>query len=344
MFRYQDHDNYYRFSWSAERKERRLEKRVGGVFQVLARDTATYTTGRSYSLQITARRSSLGVAIDGKTIFSVSDNTFQRGSIALYSNSNSGSYFSDIHVQDLQSGNTLASDDFNDGDHVGWTIIDEGTSGGRSRWVVSNGALVQSSNIAGTALGTYALYTGGSWTDYRMTLKMRSGDNDRLGVLFRFKDSDNHYRFLWNQQDGGRRLLKKVDGNFQVLAQDAVPYVSNRTYGIEIVAQGKTLKVNVDGRAVFAVSDSSFSAGSVALYTSNNRGSQFDDVLVEDLKTKAVLLDEDFRDSKLTGWNAFDEPGTTYGPSKWSAAGGVLTQTSNIGSDATGYPGTFLLY
>jgi Domain of Unknown Function (DUF1080) len=344
MFRYQNHDNYYRFSWSAEDRERRLEKRVDGMFHLLARDTATYSAGRSYALQITARGSSLVVAIDGRTIFSVPDNTFRRGTMALYSNSNSGTYFDNIHVQDLQSGNTLASDDFSDGNHIGWTIIDEGTTGGPSRWAVRDGALAQSSNIAGSALGTYALYTSGSWTDYRMTLTMRSSDNDRLGVLFRFKDNNNHYRFLWNNQDGGRRLLKKVNGAFQVLAQDAVPYAVNRTYRIEIIAQGKTLRVNVDGRAVFAVADSSFSAGSVALYTSNNQSSHFDDVLVEDLKTKTVLIDEDFGSSNLTGWHAFDEPGTREGPSKWSVARGVLTQVSNIGSDATGFPGTFLLY
>jgi hypothetical protein len=173
---------------------------------------------------------------------------------------------------------------------------------------------------------------------------MRSSDNDRLGILFRFQDSNNHYRFLWNKEGGGRRLFKKVNGVFQVLAQDAVPYTTNQLYGVEIVAQGNTLKVNIDGQAVFVVTDSTFNAGSVALYTSNNQSSHFDDVFVEDLKTKAVLLAEDFGDSNLTGWNAFDEPGTTQGPSKWSVAGGILTQTSNIGSDVTGFPGTFLLY
>jgi hypothetical protein len=347
MFRYQDADNYYRFSWSAENKDRRLEKRVGGVFRALAQDNAAYTKGQSYDLQITADGSSLVVAIDGKTIFSVTDTSLLQGTIALYSYRNSGSYFDNIHVQDL-TGNTLASDDFKDAGHVGWTIIDEGDGSTSSKWMMNQGALVQSSNIGSDnddeKLGTYALYTRGSWTDYRMTLKMRSSDNDRVGVLFRFKDNNNHYRFLWNNENGGRRLLKKVNGKFETLAQDAVPYVSNRTYNLEIVAQGKTLKINVDGRAVFAVTDSSFGTGSVALYTSNNQGGQFDDVFVEDLKTKAVLLDYDFSSSKLTGWSAFDEPGAAQGPSKWSVASGMLIQTSNIGSDATGFPGTFFLY
>jgi hypothetical protein len=95
---------------------------------------------------------------------------------------------------------------------------------------------------------------------------------------------------------------------------------------------------------VFSVTDSTFSAGSVALYASNNQGSHFDDVFVEDLKSRTALLDDDFADGRLTGWNAFDEPGTTHGPSKWSVVDGAVVQSSNIGSDVTGFPGTFLLY
>jgi hypothetical protein len=344
MFRYQDANNYYRFTWFTEGKMRRLEKRVDGVFQVLAQDREVYKPGQTYAVQITARGSALTVAVDGKTVFSVTDASFDRGTIALFSYYNAGSYFDDIHVQDVNTGNTLAADDFNDGKHVGWTIIDDGTDGGPSNWAVSNGALAQSSNIGGDTVGTYALYTGGSWTDYRVSVKMRSTDDDRLGVLFRFKDSNNHYRFLWNKDSPGRRLLKKLNGAFEVLAQDAVAYTSNQTYTVEIIAQGNSLKVNIDGKAVFAVADSSFGAGSIALYSSHNQGSYFDDVLVEDLKSKTVLVDADFDDNKLTGWKAFDEPGTSAGPSKWSIVNGVLVQSSNIGSDAAGFPGTFLLY
>ena len=190
MFRYQDPDNFYRFSWSAEGKERRLEKRVNGVFHVLASDSAVYSQGRSYVLQISARGSSLTVAVDGNRIFSVTDTSITRGTIGLYSYRNSGSYFDNVHVQDLQTGATLAADDFTNGGHVGWTIIDKG-EGVASNWSTSQGMLAQTSNIGaendGGKLGTYALYTGGSWADYRMTLKMRSSDNDRLGVLFRFQ-------------------------------------------------------------------------------------------------------------------------------------------------------------
>ena len=344
MFRYQDPNNYYRFSWNAQAKTRRLEKKVNGVFHVLAQDAAVYNIWQRYPLQITARGSVLTVAVGGSTIFSVNDSSFSRGTIGLFSASNSRSYFDNIDARDLDTGNVLVADDFDDGDYVGWTVTDEVTENGPSQWSVRNGALVQTANIGKNGIGTYALYTGGTWSDYRMTFKMRTGDNDRIGFLFRFKDNSNHYRFVWEAENPGRTLFKQTNGVYTVLAQDTVPYNINQTYNIELIVQANSLKINIDGRAVFAVSDSTFSSGSVALYTSRNTSSSFDDVLVEDLKSKAVLLDDDFSGPNLTGWKAFDEPGTVSGPSQWRAVNGAVVQSSNIGSDATGFPGTFLLY
>jgi Domain of Unknown Function (DUF1080) len=347
MFRYQDSENYYRFSWHAEAKYRRLEKRVGGVVEVLAQDTAAYTKGKTYTLQIIAQGSSLKVLIDGKAILSVVDTSFSDGTIALYSFINAGSYFDDIMVEDLTTGKILLSDNFNDGDHVGWTIVDEGDLYGSSNWSAATGALVQSSNIgsanAGGA-GSYALFTRGSWQDYRVALKMRSADNDPIGVIFRFQDSDNYYRFSWDRETAGRRLVKQEKGVFKVIAKDSVPYIPGRNYQVEVIAQGSSLKVNVDGKLAFSVTDQSFKTGTIALYSSHNKGSVFDDVLVEELPTKAVLLRDNFNDGNFTAWSVFDDAGTSWGPSAWSVVKGELVQNTNIGSNAPGNVGTFILY
>jgi hypothetical protein len=199
---------------------------------------------------------------------------------------------------------------------------------------------VQSSNIS----GTFALYTTRSWTDYRVTLKMRSDDDDSIGVMFRYQDNNNYCRFSWDKQRFSRRLVKLVNGVLTVLAEDAVPYVPGQTYLLEIVAQGTTLEVRIDGNLIFPVTDSSFDSGTIALYSWYNQGSTFDDILVEDLATSAVLLSEDFNDGILTGWTIVDGKGTTQGPSVWSAQSGALVQSSNIGSDTPAALGTFALY
>ncbi|MGA7979804.1 MAG: hypothetical protein WCA32_06195 [Chromatiaceae bacterium] len=47
--------------------------------------------------------------------------------------------------------------------------------------------------------GTYAVYEGGyGWADYRLSLAMRSADNDAIGVMWRVADNDNYYRFSWD--------------------------------------------------------------------------------------------------------------------------------------------------
>lgn len=79
------------------------------------------------------------------------------------------------------------------------------------------------------------------------------------------------------------------------------------------------------------------------MYSWYNQGSAFDDVLVEDLATGAVLLWDDFNDGDFRGWTIVDEQGTERGPSVWSAESGALVQSSNIGSNSDTL-GTFALY
>ena len=184
-------------------------------------------------------------------------------------------------------GTILLADDFDDRNYTGWSVVDDGATDGPSSWSADDGAMVQSSNIhtksSGiAAFGTYALYEAGiGWTDYRAGLTLRSEDNDSIGVMFRYQDSDNYYRFSWNRQKSYRRLVKCQGGQFTVLAEDSVAYVTGQTYQLEIVAQGGTLQVSVDGSSVFSVNDNSLSSGTIALYTGGNTGGYFDDIAVE---------------------------------------------------------------
>ena len=170
----------------------------------------------------------------------------------------------------------LLSDDFGDGDFAGWSVVDEGTTSPSSSWSASSGIMVESSNIFSfpadaaslAKLGTYAQYDAGvSWTDYRVSLTLRSTDNDVLGLMFRVQGSNDYYRFSWDQQRPNRRLVKNVGGVFSVLAEDSVTYVTGQTYAVEITAQGTSIEVRVDGGLVFSVTNGDLSAGTIALYS-----------------------------------------------------------------------------
>lgn len=64
MFRVQDSDNYYRFSWDRSRNYQRLVKNVGGVFSLLDENATGYASGTTYQLEVIVAGSSNQVLID----------------------------------------------------------------------------------------------------------------------------------------------------------------------------------------------------------------------------------------------------------------------------------------
>jgi hypothetical protein len=121
---------------------------------------------------------------------------------------------------------------------------------------------------------------------------LKSTDEDALGVMFRYQDKNNYYRFIWDRAKRSRRLEKRVNGKFYILSEDIVPYNKGQTYELRILANGKHLTVKIDDADIFYAGDSSLTGGTVALYTCRNTGSYFDDVHVQDFNgtTLATLL------------------------------------------------------
>lgn len=196
----------------------------------------------------------------------------------------------DVAVRDADA-LELLNDNFDDGDYAAWTIVDHGTVAAPSAWAASTGTMVQSSNLhslpTGTELaklGTYAWYPAGiGWTDYAVSLDIRSDDDDDIGLMFRYRNGKNYYRFSWDRQRNYRRLVKRVNGITSLLAQDNVPYVTGQNYHLDVLAQGASLEVYIDGAPVFSVTDNTFSSGAIALYSWADAGACFDDVRVDDL-------------------------------------------------------------
>ncbi|NIS80522.1 MAG: hypothetical protein GTO14_10040, partial [Anaerolineales bacterium] len=79
-------------------------------------------------------------------------------------------------------------------------FVEDGKKQGPADWKIKGGELRQTSNIYGGKIqpkpihkpGTYALAGEVSWTDYRVIVHLRSGDDDAIGLMFRYKDKDNY--------------------------------------------------------------------------------------------------------------------------------------------------------
>lgn len=272
MFRYQDTQNYYRFSMDRQRNYRRLLKKVDGKVTVLAEDQFSYEMNKWYTIKVNINRYQIEIYMDNKRVFRVADNSIPYGQIGLYSWGNAGSDFRDLLM-------TLNS---------GWVIVDEGSFEAPSLWSVKDGIIYQSSNISGGSdekndlekPGTYVINGDSGWTDYELNVDLRSTDDDAIGVMFRYVNSKNYYRFSMDRERRYRRLIKKVDGKISILAEDSTPYVQSKWYKIKIRVSGNSIKILINNKKIFAVDDDSISSGKVCMYCWGNSGSEFKNLIV----------------------------------------------------------------
>ena len=114
-----------------------------------------------------------------------------------------------------------------------YTIVDEEapTMFQPSAWTVSGGHIVQTGNYVGGGSseampdkpGTIALTESAPWANVRITATLRSEDRDDIGMVFRYQDAQNYYRFSMSRFGNYRRLIKKSAGVVKVLVGGCCP-------------------------------------------------------------------------------------------------------------------------
>ncbi|CAB5151719.1 hypothetical protein D3OALGA1CA_4652 [Olavius algarvensis associated proteobacterium Delta 3] len=172
-----------------------------------------------------------------------------------------------------------------------WQIVDQGDQDGPSLWQYDRGVWNQTSNIfggqQGTSLpekpGTFMVAMDSDFSDGSVLLSLVSDDDDGIGIMFRYQDASNYYRFSMDRQRKYRRLVKVVDGIVTVLAEDALEYEKGRWYEVEIKTEGYVIDVIIDGRVILHVTDRNFDSGKLALYCWGNTSCRFRDVKIEPL-------------------------------------------------------------
>ncbi|MBN1816196.1 MAG: hypothetical protein JW828_02475 [Sedimentisphaerales bacterium] len=98
-----------------------------------------------------------------------------------------------------------------------------------------------------------------------------------VGILFRYKDNNNYFRFSWNSVNG-RKLVKKTNGVYVVLAGDTILYTPGRTYCFRIEAQDDQIRVYIDDTLVFSVQNFEIETGGFALFTLAGTEARFDNL------------------------------------------------------------------
>ena len=192
-----------------------------------------------------------------------------------------------VEYEYIPRGRSLVIDKFVEDTLNQFDVIDDAAvMGGPSSWAHSanlGGSIVQTSDISGPPLnadpskpGTYLVHkTSKEWPDLQdlvMISRLQSGDEDAIGLVFRYQDPDNFYFFLMDRQRGYRRIGKKIAGVFQELDMPTIQFVTpgyelNRTYEVSIAAVGGAISVFLDGVHILTGIDSSLiKPGRIGLY------------------------------------------------------------------------------
>ena len=340
VFRYVDDDNYYRFSMSSHSHYRRLIKNVNGVVTTLWEDAGGYPVGSSLSVTVKATGTRLSGFIDTTQLFDINDSALTAGQIGVYCQANGGARFEHVIVEQPSLEDwALFRDRFVHGDVSAWTFVDEGTSSGPSNWSTFHGGLRQTSDIYTkppdrhtlSKKGTHAVAGDSAWTDVIITLRLQSKDVDSLGLMFRYVDANNYYRFSIDRERWCRRLVKNVGGTFTLLWEDFERYDVGRAYELIIVLTGSTLRGYIDGVPLFVVEDTALPSGRIGLYSWRNTDARFFQIRVYPAHQifNDYLLDERFSVPITDRWNTVDD-GNEEGPSQWAVTSSELRQTSNI--------------
>jgi hypothetical protein len=317
LLRYLDKDNWYRFTMNRTDGVHRLEKRVHGVQTVLWQATAGVDLDRTYSLTLRATDSRLAGSLDGVPLFSVIDTDITRGSVGLTTSNNDGALFSNASV--LDTGRTIA----------GYRIYDAAEI---SAWSTAHGELRQRAMVgvaASADQGTHAVATPDFTDEIRLVVEARTNSDGPYGVVFRYTDERNYYRFSVSTADHVKRLIKMVDGVATTLWETAGGSAPDASHRIVIDALGDRLIGRLDGLRLFEVVDATHRHGRVGLYCSRNDAIAFETVRVSTPPVEAhALFNDKFAGGDLSGWSFIDESSGVVTPN-WTVAGGVLTQRTS---------------
>ncbi len=265
---------------------------------------------------------------------------------------------------------TLLEENFSSGFEE-WTVVHPpGAFNGSTRWQVGAGGetLFENSNVRAPDSAGMLINDAKTGENYTYKALLMSGDDDGIGLVFGYKDSSNFYRVIFAAQPErntfpgeGWLLERVVNGKGTRLAGDdytedwepEFTYIEGYPFEVTINAKGKKLSITVvddpeeDGTEYELVNNLTIPAaadGNVGLASWEQAGgipsgSHFYDISVDGKKAampnpldgwEDVTALNNEGDDFLEGGNE-GYPLWSVGITTDSAAGGILTESSNSG-------------
>ena len=192
-----------------------------------------------------------------------------------------------------------------------WIVYDEEDLGdpGPSSWSIiasplDGPAMSQASNIWGdatdtVAIGSFVIYDKAEWEDFMLEVDVLANDNDGMGLVWRWQDMYNHYRFMTmidpgnspNGRKGPYRIMEYRLGDdggdelpfYETIAEVNEAYTQGVPETWKLEAIGTSLKFYVDDKLVLEATDSTYKKGKVGFIVYAQSGVFFDNLRITDL-------------------------------------------------------------
>ena len=104
------------------------------------------------------------------------------------------------------------------------------------------------------------------------------------GIAVRLEDADNYYVARANALEDNVRFYRVVGGRREQLEGANLRVTANEWHTLGLRAEGERFTVSYDGKALFSVTDRTFTqAGGVALWTKADSVTRFDQVRITPL-------------------------------------------------------------
>ena len=169
------------------------------------------------------------------------------------------------------SGDVLLQDDFSD-DTTGWEIVNNVYE---LKGYSSEGYLISINNKGGRSIST----TGLQFSDVKVqvgTHKLTGSNDSYLGIVCRYQDSQNYYRFFVTP-DGYTGLVRVINGEPSTLPDGKMIYNHNVKQNdeinlLEVFCVGSQLSLVVNGKLALTAEDEQLTKGDVGVFAETGQG------------------------------------------------------------------------
>jgi hypothetical protein len=150
-----------------------------------------------------------------------------------------------------------------------------------------------------------AVLPGNYREDFDLTADVRALSSSPagwgIGLAFRYRDAENHYRFRFTA--GGIAFDKVKQGVVTTEWSQGLAYTTDTWYELRVIATGNSYELKKNGVTLTTVTDSDFLTGDLALLALNDAIADFDDVSVtEDMVMTSWNFDSETLDEMPVAW------------------------------------------